>query len=106
MTMAYMQMAAALVFVILLIFGAAFIMKKKQNRFGLMSVVGYQSFGPKKGIAALKIGKEILILSISPNEIKLLRVLKDSELDMLNTGNFHDKLERLKKIGARSQKSE
>jgi len=104
MTATYIQMAAALAFVILLIFAAGFIMKKKQNKFGLMSIVSYQSFGPKKGVAALKIGGEILILSVTPNEMRLLRVFKDSELDIPDTGAFHNKLERLKKIGARSQK--
>ncbi len=98
MTATYIQMAAALAFVILLIFAAGFILKKKQNKFGLMSLVGYQSFGPKKGVAALKIGREILILSVTPNEMRLLRVFKDSEVDVPDTGAFHNKLEMFKKI--------
>lgn len=98
MTEAYFQMAGALVFVILLILGVALILKRRQDRLGFMNIIGYQSFGPKKGVAALKIGKEILILGITPNEMRLLRVFKDSELDMSSAETFHGKLERFKKI--------
>ncbi len=92
MTGTYIHMAAALAFVILLILAGGFFLKKRQNRFGLMSIVGYQSFGPKKGVAALKIGKEILILGVTQNEMRLLRVFKDGELELSETGDFHGKL--------------
>ncbi|HDH53532.1 MAG TPA: hypothetical protein ENH24_03495 [Nitrospirae bacterium] len=100
MTGTYIQTAAALVFVILLILGAGFIMRKKQNRFGLMSVVSYQPIGPKKGVAALKIGKEVLILGVTPNEMRLLKIFKDNELDLEKIDGFQSKLEQLKKMGA------
>ncbi|GBD95530.1 MAG TPA: hypothetical protein ENG83_13665 [Nitrospirae bacterium] len=100
MTGTYIQTAAALVFVILLILGAGYIMRKKQNRFGLMSIVGYQPFGPKKGVAALKIGKEVLILGVTPNEMRLLKIFKDSELDLEEIDGFQGKLEKIRKMGA------
>ena len=100
MTGTYIQTAAALVFVILLILVAGYVMRKKQNRFGLMSIVGYQPFGPKKGVAALKIGKEVLILGVTPNEMRLLKIFKDNELDLEETDGFQNRLEKIKKMGA------
>lgn len=101
MTATYIQMAAALIIVILLIIATGFFMKRKNNRFGLMSVVSYQSFGPKKGVAALKIGSEILILAVGSNDMRLLKTFKDGELDMTDTNMFQSKLERFMKLGAR-----
>ena len=99
MTGTYIQMAAALGFVILLIFASAYVMKKKQNRFGLMSVVSYQPLGAKKGVAALKVGKEILLLGVTPNDMRLLKVFKDDELDLTEKDGFKSKLEMFKNTG-------
>ena len=90
---------AAFIFVVLLIFAAGAILKKKQNRFRFMSIIGYQSIGPKKGVAALKIGKEILILGATSNEIRLLRVFKESELELSEPESFHSKLQRIRSSG-------
>ncbi|MBC8554000.1 MAG: FliO/MopB family protein [Candidatus Brocadiales bacterium] len=97
MTGTYIQMVGALAFVLLLIFGAAYFVRKKQNRVDLMSVISYQNIGPKKGVAALKIGKEVLILGVTTNEVRLLKTFQDNELDLVETGGFHSKLERFKK---------
>ncbi len=98
MTQTYIQMAAALAFVILLIFVTGFLLKKRQNKFGLMSLVSYHPFGHKKGVAALKIGSEILILGVTPNDMRLLKVFKDSELELKEKELFQNKLERFVKI--------
>jgi len=100
MTGTYLQVAAALLFVVLLIVALGFVLKKKQNRFGLMNIVSYQPFGPKKGVAALKIGKEVLLLGLTPNDIRLLRVFKDEDLDLPDTEGFQSKFEKLRNIGA------
>lgn len=100
MTGMYIQMAAALLFVILLIVGAGYVMKKKQDRFGLMSVISYQPFGTKKGVAALKIGDEVLLLGVTPTDMRLLKVYKESELDINGKEGFQNKFERFKNIGA------
>jgi len=96
MTGAYMQMVAALFFVILLIVVTAYIFKKKQAGTGFMSIVGYQPFGPKKGVAALKVGKEILILGVTPNEMRLLKTFGEGDLDLPEGEAFHNKFERFK----------
>jgi flagellar biogenesis protein FliO len=93
-------MVAALVFVILLILGAGYLLRKKQNRFGLMDVVSYQSIGPKKGVAALKVGREILILGITSNEMRLLKTFRDEELDLSEKSGFADRLEKFRKTGS------
>ncbi|HBH62536.1 MAG TPA: hypothetical protein DDX85_12530 [Nitrospiraceae bacterium] len=100
MTGTYLQVAAALLFVVLLIVAGGIVLKKKQNRFGLMSIVSYQPFGPKKGVAALKIGKEVLILGLTPNDIRLLRVFNDEDLDLPERDAFQSKFEKLMNIGA------
>lgn len=99
MTGMYIQAAAALLFVVLLIVGAGYVMKKKQNRFGLMSIVSYQPFGPRKGVAALKIGKEILILGVTQNDMRLLKIFKDGELDIKENEGFQSKFEKFKNKG-------
>jgi len=97
MTQAYAQMAGALIFVIILIFAAGFLMRKKQNKFGLMEVISYHSFGPKKGVAALKVGTEVLILGMTQNEMRLLRTFKNGELEMPENKSFQNKLETVMK---------
>lgn len=99
MTGIYLQTVAALIFVILLIIGAGYIMKKKQNRFGLMSIVSYQPFGTKKGVAALKVGNEVLILGITPNDMRLLKSFREDELDLTGSEGFQGKLDKFKVMG-------
>ncbi len=99
MTGTYLQMAAALVFVIILIVAAGYVLKRKQNRFGLMSIVGYQPFGTKKGVAALKVGSEILILGVTPNDMRLLKVYRDDELDLKEPESFQERLAKLRRTG-------
>lgn len=96
MTGSYIQMVLALVFVVFLIIATGFVMRKKQVRSGFMSIVGYHPFGPKKGVAALRVGKEILILGVTPSEMRLLKTFKEGELDIPENEGFQNKLERLK----------
>ncbi len=100
MTGTYIQTAAALAFVIFLIVAAGYMMRKKQTGSGLMSIVSYQSFGPKKGVTALKVGKEVLLLGVTPNDIRLLKTFKEDELDLPEENAFQTKLDKFKAIGA------
>jgi flagellar biogenesis protein FliO len=77
------QISIVLSFIILLIFIAALINKKRQKGSGLISIVEYFSFGPKRGIAALKVGKEILIVGITLNEFRLLKTLDEKMVTAL-----------------------
>ncbi|RJQ55761.1 MAG: hypothetical protein C4526_03160 [Nitrospiraceae bacterium] len=96
MTATYIQTAAALLFVIILIAAAGFFFKKKQNRTGFMSIVGYQPFGPKKGVAALKVGKEVLILGVTSNEMRLLKSFAEGELELPGSEPFQNKFDKFR----------
>ena len=100
MTGTYIQTAAALVFVVVLILAAGYLMRKRQSGSGLMSIVSYQPFGPKKGVTALKVGNEVLILGVTPGDIRLLKTFKEGELDLPEKDGFQSKLEKYKAIGA------
>ncbi len=100
MTGTYVQTLAALAFVIILIIAAGYLMKKRQTGTGLMSIVSYQPFGPKKGVTALKVGSEILILGVTQTDIRLLKTFKEGELDLPEKDGFQSKLEKYKAIGA------
>jgi len=58
----------------------SFMMKKRQSKPGILNVVSYKSFGPKKAIVALSIGKEVLLVGITPTDLKLLKTYQESEL--------------------------
>ena len=77
MTHAYLQMEVALVAVLGLLFLTSFFFKKRQGRPGVVSVMTYQSLGPKKGIAAVRVGKDLLILAVTPQDVKLLTTVND-----------------------------
>lgn len=69
----YLQMGLALILVSGLILIMGLFIKKRQDREGLMHVMGYQSLGPKKGIAMVKVGQEILLVGVTATDIKLLK---------------------------------
>jgi flagellar biogenesis protein FliO len=96
MTGSYIQMAAALLFVIFLIVAAGYFLKRKQNRFGFMSIIGYQTVGPKKGVAALKVGREVLILGVTSNDMRLLKIFKEDELELTESESFQNRYDKFR----------
>ncbi len=101
MTGAYLQMILALAAVVGLIFLMSFFLKKRQAKPGMMNIIAYQSFGPRKGLAALKMGKEVLLLGITSADIRLLKTFAEEEFDSQTTVAINDKLRRLKDIKER-----
>lgn len=76
MTYAYIQMGLALMAVIGLMLLLAFFLKKRQlGKSSMMNIMAYQSLGPKKGIAAIQVGHEVLLVGVTANDIKLLKSL-------------------------------
>ena len=72
----FIQTAAALAFVILLIAGVAFAYKKRlPGAPGFFQLMAYHPFGPRRGVAALRVGQEVLLLGVTNTDFKLLRVL-------------------------------
>ena len=51
------HISIVLMVVLFLIFAVVLFYKKRQQGTGLIRLVEYFSFGPKRGIAALKVGK-------------------------------------------------
>jgi flagellar biogenesis protein FliO len=73
MTGMLIQMAAATAAVVLLIIGLGRLAAKKQNgASGMFDMLGYRSLGPKKGITAMRVGGDVLILGVTANDIRLL----------------------------------
>jgi flagellar protein FliO/FliZ len=108
MTDLYLQLILALALVIGVIFVLGALLKKNQSKDGLMKVLGYQSLGPKKGVAAVKIGNNVLILGVTPTDLKLFKTMSDAEAaqfaqkglekETTITGELSDKLKRLKAL--------
>jgi flagellar biogenesis protein FliO len=86
------QISIALIFVILLILATALVYKKRYKGSGLISVEEYLSFGPKRGIAAFKVGREILIVGITPYEFRLLKTLDEEMTTALRLQKENEKL--------------
>ncbi|HMK50594.1 MAG TPA: flagellar biosynthetic protein FliO [Thermodesulfovibrionales bacterium] len=102
MISAYVQMILALAAVIGLILLSSMFMKKRQARTGtVMSVVSYQSFGPRKGVAALKMGKEVLLLGVTSGDVKLLKTFKEDDFEPQATAEMNAKIKMLKDMKER-----
>jgi|GEM_PF-655343 len=69
----YLHMGVALILVSGLIFLLGLFFKKRQDKESLMKIMGYQSLGPKKGIAMVKVGPEVLLVGVTATDIKLLK---------------------------------
>jgi flagellar biogenesis protein FliO len=108
MTDLSLQIILALALVVGVIFLLSGMLRKNRSRDGLMQVVGYQSLGPKKGVAAVKIGNNVLILGVTPADLKLFKTLtgeeagslteKKAEQETTIAGEIGEKLRRLKAL--------
>jgi len=106
MTEQYIQMLAALGGVVLLIILFGYLMKKRQIRSGvLINVVSYHPFGPRKGVAALKMGREVLLLGITQNDIKLLKAFNENDFEEKTTAEINTKIRMLKNMKERLNES-
>jgi flagellar biogenesis protein FliO len=96
---AYLQMAAALAVVVGTIFLLGYFLRKKQGSSSrLINMLAYQSFGPRKGIAAVKIGSEILLVGVTATDLKLLKTYDKNDLEPETLREISDKVKRLKDI--------
>ncbi|MBP2675155.1 MAG: Flagellar biosynthesis protein, FliO [Deltaproteobacteria bacterium] len=99
MTDLLLQTGAALAFVILLIAAVAWAYKKKKPGIpGLLQLVAYQPFGPRRGVAAVRVGREVLVLGVTNTDLKLLRVLDAAAIEEGTAGAVADRVSRLRKI--------
>jgi flagellar biogenesis protein FliO len=108
MTNLYLQTGTGLVLVVGVILLLSAFMKKRQEKDGLMKIMGYQSLGAKKGIAMVKIGQEVLLVSVTATDVKLLKTLDglsdgtEVEREPAKTGpaTVADITDKLKKLRA------
>lgn len=97
----YMQTGAALIAVTGLIVFMGMFLRKRQTRQAMMKVIAYQSLGAKKGIAAVKVGEEVLLVGITANDIKLLKSLggqTDGQSSRDTAVDINAKLQKLRTI--------
>lgn len=98
MTELAFQMALALAFVIFLIYAVSYVYKKKQKTATLLNLVAYQSFGQKMGVAAVRVGNEILVLGVTPTDMKLLKKIQDRPCADQEVAGIADKVMKLRRI--------
>ncbi|NTU41468.1 MAG: hypothetical protein HGA78_00130 [Nitrospirales bacterium] len=98
MTEIAIQMVLALAFVIFLIFGLSFVYRKRGKGSKIISLAGYQAIGQKAGVAAVKVGGEILVLSVTPTEVRLLKQFPDTGEAGQEVQGIAEKVKRLRKM--------
>jgi flagellar biogenesis protein FliO len=83
----------------ILIFG--FLLRKRQTKPGLLHIIAYRSFGPRKGIAAMKIGKEVLIIGVTSTDLKLLKTCHENDIETDLVQHISDKVSSLRNLRER-----
>jgi flagellar biogenesis protein FliO len=69
----YLQTGIALILVSGLIVLLGLFTKKRQDKANLMNIMGYQSLGPKKGLAMVRVGEEVILVGVTATDVKLLK---------------------------------
>jgi len=95
---AYLQMAMALVAVVGLIILMGVLLKKKQTKGGMIQVLAYQSLGPRKGLVAVKVGTEVLLLGVTSSDLRLLKTYEQAEIKDTPAVEAGDKLKKLRNL--------
>lgn len=94
----YIQVITALGAILGLIFLFAFFLRKRQIRNEMMKVIAYHPLGTRKGIAAMRIGEEVLLLGITPADIKLLRRYNASDFESEEIRDISKKVLSLRRL--------
>lgn len=69
------QVSLSLALVLCAVIWLGVMAKKRQSAGALMKVLAYQSLGRTKGIAAVQVGGEVLLLGVTANDVRLLKTL-------------------------------
>jgi flagellar biogenesis protein FliO len=72
--------------------------RRKQKQSHIIQMVAYQSLGSKKGVAALQVGHEILLVGIMPNGLRILKTMEAKEVIETQDTPYSDRMEKLKKL--------
>ncbi len=68
-----LRIIAALILIVGILFAAVWFLKKRKTTAGDMNLLRYYPLGPRKGVAALKVYDEVLVLGVTPQNIQLLK---------------------------------
>jgi flagellar biogenesis protein FliO len=90
--------ATALIGLILSMVVLVVLFRRKQKQSHIIRMVAYQSLGSKKGVAALQVGNEILLIGIMPNGIRVLKTMEAKEVIEIQGNPYSERLEKLKKL--------
>lgn len=95
----FLRVGFSLIAVVLLIVVAARLMQNRvqQPGMGLLRILGYLSLGPRRSIAVIKAGKEILLIGVTPTDIKLLKSMQEDEFDQ-DLKTMKDNIEHIKTL--------
>lgn len=72
--------------------------RRKQKQSHIIQMVAYQSLGSKKGVAALQVGHEILLVGIMPSGLRILKTMEAKEVIETQDTPYSDRMEKLKKL--------
>jgi flagellar biogenesis protein FliO len=75
-----------------------FLYRRKQKQSNIINLVAYQSLGSKKGVAALQVGTDILVVGVMPNGLRVLKTIAADEVLEKKEDHFYEKLEKLRKL--------
>jgi flagellar biogenesis protein FliO len=76
----------------------ALLYRKRQKQSTLLQLMAYQSLGAKKGVAALKVGQELLLIGVMPGGLRVLKTLKAEEVLKEEEAVFSERWEKLRKL--------
>lgn len=67
------RVIAALVLIVGLLLVAVWLLKRRRTTAGDMTLLRYYPLGPRRGVAALKVYDEVLVLGVTSQNIQLLK---------------------------------
>ena len=80
----------------MVVLGVLFRRKQKQSH--IFRMVAYQSLGSKKGVAALQVGSEILLIGVMPTSLRVLKTMEAKETLEVQETVYSDRMEKLRRL--------
>jgi flagellar biogenesis protein FliO len=94
-----LSFVTALVGIVLSLIFFGVLYRRKQKQSGILNLVAYQSLGAKKGVAALQVGQEILLVGVMPNGLRVLKTIAAGEIqEKKKEASTDDRMEKLRKL--------
>jgi flagellar biogenesis protein FliO len=75
-----------------------FLVRRKRKTSNIITLVAYQSLGSKKGVAALQVGNELLVIGVMPNGFRVLKTMEAGAVLEKKEDLFSEKVEKLRKL--------